>query len=424
MSYLVLTGLNHRTAPLDIRQKAAFDATRLPESLRTLRERTGVLEATILSTCNRVEIVATVEEQSSGVATIENFLAESSHIEPEYLQDILYRHYGDFAIRHVFRVASSLDSMILGEPQILGQVKSCYGAAVETHAVGSQLNSLFQAAFRTAKRVRTETSIGEYPVSAGSAAVELARKIYGSLDHKRILIVGAGKMGETAVRHLVDARVGSITVTNRSFAAACELAEKFHGTACPFEELRNGIAHADIVLTSTGAADILVDVELVREIQRVRKNQPMIFIDISVPRNVDPAVAETEGVFCYDVDDLASVVDANLAERVKAAAAAEKIIDHEVRNFSNRIRSIRTAPAAVQIQGRIEEICHAELERCLRRIGPQDPKAVQELEKMTSRIAAKIAHPLLLELRDSYNSPDENASADLLMRLFKAGDAK
>ena len=175
MSYLVLTGLNHRTAPLDIRQKAAFDAMRLPESLRTLRERTGVLEATILSTCNRVEIVATVEEQSSGVMEIESFLAESSRIELEQLQGILYHHYGDFAIHHLFRVASSLDSMILGEPQILGQVKSCYGAAVETQTVGSYLNGLFQAAFHTAKRVRTETSIGEYPVSAGSAAVELAQ---------------------------------------------------------------------------------------------------------------------------------------------------------------------------------------------------------------------------------------------------------
>ena len=424
MSYLVLTGLNHRTAPLDIRQKAAFDATRLPESLLMLRGRTGVLEATILSTCNRVEIVATVEEQSSGVMEIESFLAESSHIELEQLQGILYHHHGDFAIQHLFRVASSLDSMILGEPQILGQVKSCYGAAVETQTVGSYLNGLFQAAFHTAKRVRTETSIGEYPVSAGSAAVELAGKIYGDLGKKRILIVGAGKMGETAVRHLADAGVGSITVTNRNFNAACELAEKFSGAARPFAELRESIAGADIVLTSTGAADILIAPELVRETQRARRNQPMIFIDSSVPRNVDPAVAEIEGVFCYDVDDLASVVDANLAERVKAAAAAEKIIDHEVRNFSSRIHSIKTAPAAVQIQGRIEEICRAELERCLRRIGPQDSKAVQELETMTSRIAAKIAHPLLTELRNSQNPLEENASVDLLMRLFKTRDAE
>ncbi|MDR0842865.1 MAG: glutamyl-tRNA reductase [Acidobacteriota bacterium] len=424
MDYLVLTGLNHRTAPLDIRQKAAFGATCLPEALHTLQERTGALEAAILSTCNRVEIIATVADQSAGIAEIERFLAESSGIEPGQMQGVLYRHYGDFAIRHVFRVASSLDSMILGEPQILGQVKSCYSAAVEAQTVGSRLNGLFQTAFRAAKRVRTETGIGEYPVSAGSAAVELARKIYGDLGGKSVLIVGAGEMGETAVRHLSDSGAGSITVTNRSFEAARDLAEKFHGAARPFEELCESIARADIVLTSTGAPDILVGPGLVREIRRGRKNDPMVFIDISVPRNVDPAVAGIDGVFCYDVDDLASVVEANLAERVKAAAAAEKIIDHEVHSFSNKLRAVKSAPVAMQIQGRIEEICQAELERCLHRMGTLPPKAMQELEAMTSRIAAKIAHPLLRELRDSQDSPSENAYTDLLTRLFTTKDAK
>ncbi|MDR1727850.1 MAG: glutamyl-tRNA reductase [Acidobacteriota bacterium] len=424
MEHLVLIGLNHRTAPLDVRQKAAFGAERLAGALRALRACEGVAEAAILSTCNRVELVATVEEPSAGVAAMEGFLAEGSGIGRGELRDILYRHHGDFAIRHVFRVASSLDSMILGEPQILGQVKSCYGAAVEAQTVGSRLNGLFQAAFRVAKRVRTETGIGEYPVSAGSAAVELARKVYGDLGRKRVLIVGAGEMGEVVAQHLADSGVGAIEVTNRSYAAAQELAGRFHGTAHPFERLRDALARADIVLTSTGAADILVGRELVREVWRDRKNEPMVFIDIAVPRNVDPAVSEIDGVFCYDVDDLSSVVEANLAERVKAAAAAEKIIDHEVRNFSNRLRATRSAPAAMQIQGRIEEICRAELERCLRRIGPQDAKAVEEMEAMAARIAAKIAHPLLMELRDSQNSPEEHASAALLMRLFQAKDAK
>ena len=424
MSCLVLVGLNHRTAPLDMRQKAAFGAAQLPDGLRELKSRRGVHEAMIVSTCNRVEIIAQVEDQSAGLEEIESFLAGFSNITPAELSGILYRHCGDFAVRHVFRVACSLDSMILGEPQILGQVKSCYGAAVEARAVGSRLNGLLQAAFHTAKRVRTETGIGEYPVSAGSAAVELARKIFGDLDRKRILIVGAGKMGEAAVRHLSGSGAGSITVTNRSFEAACELAGKFHGAAAPFNELGESLAIADIVLTSTGADGILINPGMAREAQRRRKNSPMVFIDISVPRNVDPAVAGIEGVFCYDVDDLANVVEANLSERVKAAADAEKIVDQEVRGFSKRMNALGSAPVAAQIQEHIEEICRAELRRCLRRIGTQDAGTVEELEIMSSRIAAKIAHPLLVQLRDGRDSMSENEWSAMLARAFKVRDMK
>jgi len=417
MSYIVLTGLNHRTAPLDIRQKAAFSAAQLPEELRSLAARPGILEAIIFSTCNRVEILARAEEQSTAV--IENFLSEFSRISPEDLQDKLYRHCGDSAIRHVFRVASSLDSMILGEPQILGQVKSCYHAAVEAQTVGSHLNGLLQAAFRTAKRVRTETSIGEYPVSASSAAVELARKIFGDLGKKRVLIVGTGKMGETAIRHLADSGAGTICVTNRSFDAAMELAERFHGVAQPFDALRDNIALSDIVLTSTGASEILIDTDMARDIMRRRKNDPIVFIDISVPRNVDPAIAAIDGVFCYDVDDLSGVVEANLNERVKAAAVAEKIINHEVKSFSNKLRSLKSAPVIMQIQGHIEEICQSELYRCLRRIGPQDPKHIQEMEAMISRIAAKIAHPFVTQLRESQGSANETAYMDMIRQILK-----
>ena len=422
MSNFVLIGLNHRTAPLDIRQMMAISFAQLPEKLRKLSSQPGILESLILSTCNRVEILVSVEDQEQGIQSIENFLADYGRISKADLKPKLYQHFDNQAIRHIFRVSSSLDSMILGEPQILGQVKSCYSIAVETQTVGTYLNGLLQSAFKTAKRVRTETSIGEYPVSASSAAVELARKVFGDLKKKSILIVGTGKMGETAVRHLAESGVEKIYVTNRSFDAAEELASRFNGIPKPFEELAANIALADIVITSTGASEILIGPAMLHSVMRIRKNSPIVFIDISVPRNVDPAIGAMNDVFCYDVDDLAHVVEANLNERVKAAAAAEKIIDQEVKSFGDKIRSFKSAPLVSHIQGRIDEICQSELQRSLRKMGFLDPKQIQEMETMISRIAAKISHPLVMQLRNSPGSVHEAAFADLIKQIFKTKD--
>ena len=338
MANLVIVGLNHRTAELDLRQLASFDAGQLSIGLNQLSSRPGILEAVIISTCNRVEFLSNVEQEDAGVDSIETFLSEYSQIPIAQLRPKLYRYADNQAVRHVFRVASSLDSMILGEPQILGQVKSCYSAAVDAGTVGTYLNSLLQAAFRTAKRVRSETSIGEYSVSVSSAAVELVRKIFGDLHKKSILIVGAGEMGEAAVRYLADTGARNLYLTNRSLEAAQELAQRYNGIAVPFADLRQSIAHADIVFTSTGASEILIDQPMVQGIMHGRKNAPLAFIDISVPRNVDPEVGSLDNVFCYDIDDLQAVVEANLHERVKAASAAEKIIDQEVESFFAKIK--------------------------------------------------------------------------------------
>jgi glutamyl-tRNA reductase len=422
MLNLLLVGLNHRTAKLDIRQLASFNAIQLPEELRQLAGRPGILESMIISTCNRVEILSNVDHPATGVDSIESFLSEFSRISLPRLQPTLYRYSDDQAIRHVFRVASSLDSMVLGEPQILGQIKSCYSAAVDARTVGTYLNSLLQAAFRAAKRVRSETSIGEYPVSVSSAAVELARKIFGDLQKRSILIVGAGKMGEAAIRNLTEIGAKAVYLTNRSPEAAQELAGRFHGMAVPFEELRAWVSRADVIITSTGAAETLIDRSMVQHIMHGRKKDPMVFIDISVPRNVDPAVGAIEDVFCYDIDDLGAVVEANLHERVKAASAAEKIIDQEVQAFCAKLKSLKVAPVVMQVQGRIEEICQTELQRCLRKIGPQEPKQVQELELMVARIAAKIAHPLVMQLRNGQDSVNESDYADLIRRIFAVKD--
>ncbi len=424
MIKFVLTGLNHRTADLDFRQLASFNGDQIKAGLQRLSVTPGVLEAIIISTCNRVEILIRTDEQADGVGTIETFLSAHSEIPLPQLKPRLYQYADEQAVRHLFRVASSLDSMILGEPQILGQVKSCYSAAVEARSVGTCFNSLLQSAFRVAKRVRTETNIGEYPVSVSSAAIELVGKIFGDLGKKSVLIVGAGKMGEAALRHLSDSGVRSLYLANRNPDTARDLAARFQALAVPFEKLVEWIPRADIVFTSTGAPETLIDCAMVQRAMHERKNEPLAFIDISVPRNVDPKVGAIENVFCYDIDDLQAVVEANLHERVKAAAAAEKIVEQEVQSFCAKLKSFDAAPVMMQVQGRIEEICRLELHRYLKKTGPQEPKEIKELESMLARIAGKIAHPLLLKLRNSQD-PDNAAYMDLISRILKPSkDAK
>jgi glutamyl-tRNA reductase len=417
-----LVGLNHRTAKLDLRQLAAFDAERLSEGLKRLSALPEILESMIISTCNRVEILAIIEDQSNAIDAIETFLSEHSRIAKEELHPALYRYQNERAIRHVFRVASSLDSMILGEPQILGQLKSCYNTAINARTVGSHLNSLLQAAFRVAKRVRSETSIGEFPVSVSSAAVELVRKIFGDLNKMRILIVGAGQMAEDALHHLEETETQAIYVANRSPEAAQDLADRFHGTAVPLGDLTHWIGRCDIVITSTGASETIIHRSMVQQALRERKNGPIAFLDISVPRNVDPDVGALDNVFCYDIDDLAAVVEANLHERQKAAAAAEKIVEEEIRVFNVKLKSKDIGPVVMQVQGRIEDICKIELQRYIKKLGPQETKQVEELEHMVSRIAAKIAHPLVMQLRSNPDEPDASAYADLIRRLFRMKD--
>lgn len=423
MANLVLVGLNHRTARLDIRQLASFDGEQLSQGLRQLSSLPEILESMIISTCNRVEVLSSVDPPSGGVESIESFLSEHSRIPIPELQNIIYTYQGEQAVRHIFRVASSLDSMILGEPQILGQIKSCYNTAFEAHTVGTYLNSLLQAAFRTAKRVRSETSIGEFPVSVSSAAVELTRKIFGELQQKSILIVGAGQMGEETIRNLAGTGIQTVYVANRSPEAARELAAEFNGTAVPFEQLHHWISRTDIVITSTGASEILINREMVQHALHDRKNEPIVFIDISVPRNVDPEISSIDNIFCYDIDDLGAVVEANIHEREKAAVLAEKIVDEEVQAFYTKLRSLDMGPVVMQVQGQIEDICKTELDRYAKKT-TLDPKQLQDLQQMISRIAGKIAHPLVMQLRSSPDSSNPSTYADLVKRIFKMKDTE
>ncbi len=419
MLNLVLVGLNHRTADVGLRERVGFQETRLSVALRELAARPGIREVLILSTCNRVELLSRVADATEGIGTLEAFIKESSGLQQSEIEKALYRFSGADVVRHLFRVSSSLDSMILGEPQILGQVKSSYALAVESNTVGTYLNTLLQAAFHVAKRVRSETPIGEYSVSASSAAVELARKVLGDLKDRSILIVGAGKMGEMAVRHLVSSGAGTIRVTNRSPENAADLAALFSGLAVPFGDLPHWIALSDIVIVSTGAPSAIITKSMADSFMRERKRAPIVIVDLSVPRNVDPGVGLLDNVFCYDIDDLGAVVEANVEERRKAAMLAEKIVEQEVETVCFRIKSLDVTPVVVQLQSRIEEICRNELTRYLRKSRPKDSKEVEELESMVARIAGKIAHPLITHLRsDSHDPAHKEASVSIIRRIL------
>ncbi|MCU1307711.1 MAG: glutamyl-tRNA reductase, partial [Acidobacteriaceae bacterium] len=341
-----LIGINHKTAPVEVRERLAISESRLPEAVRSLTSRPDVEEGIIFSTCNRVEVLT---RSVDIVPDLRGFLYGHFQMESSALDGHLYEYSGPDAIRHLFRVASSLDSMIVGEPQILGQVKEAYAVARSVGAVHSHMDALLSRAFAVAKRVRTETSVGSSAVSVASVAVDLAKKIFGSLQGKQVYLVGAGKMSEIAARHLIANGAGAIFVANRTHERAVELARKFNGDAIRFEQLYEMASEADIVITSTGAPHHIFRREHGEMFLQRRKNKPMFFIDIAVPRDVDPAVNELDGIFVYDIDDLQSVVTSHVADRQREASRAEEIINFEVQRFLERLDTLDVVPTIVSL---------------------------------------------------------------------------
>jgi len=402
MSQIVVVGLNHRSAPVEIREKIAFPASEIGCALRGLLEREQISEVVILSTCNRVEvwILATVGYQ--GTAIVENFLASFHKIPFSELNGHLYHFEGEEAIRHLFRVASSLDSMVLGEPQILGQVKDAYGYAAEFRSIGSVLDKFFSKAFFVAKRVRTETRVASSAVSVSYAAVELARKIFGDLKDKTAMLIGAGEMCELAARHLLSAGIKGILVTNRTFERAAVLAEEFRGTPVRFDDFRDHLQRADIVLSSTGASHAILTRDDVERVIRVRKNRPMFFIDMAVPRDIDPGANQLDNVYVYDIDDLNNVIETNLEERQKEAAKAEEIVVAEVRNFLRWLDAQQVTPTIVSLRQRYEEVRKAEVEKALSALGTDDPKTRKVVEALSASMLNKMLHaPIAAMKRES-----------------------
>jgi glutamyl-tRNA reductase len=405
MRFLV-TGLNHNTAPIELRERLAFAKEALPGATRALLGEPGVKEAMILSTCNRVELLVShngLEPQLPG------FLAKQFSLDRSVLEPHLYCYQDEEAVRHMFRVAASLDSMVVGEAQILGQVKQSWSLARELGAVKGPLDKLLQGAFTAAKRVRTETEIGSSSVSIASVAVDLARRIFGSLDGKRVLLVGAGKMSELAARHLIQHGADSMMVANRTYDRAVRLAEQFLGQAIRFEDLHARAHEADIIITSTGSSEQIFGIEHAQQILHKRKNRPVFLIDIAVPRDVDPQVNRLEGIFLYDIDDLQSVAVSNLVDRGREAERAEAIIAEETERFRRRIRTIDIAPAIVEVQGTAEELRQAELHRQQKLLQSLNPEQQAAVESLTRGLMAKFLHLPLQAMKSAARDGDAAA---------------
>jgi glutamyl-tRNA reductase len=414
-----LIGLNHKTAPVEVRERLALPESHLPDACKSLCQHPGIEEGMILSTCNRVELLA---RSVNGSADLRGFVCAYFHLDPGEYERYFYEYREQDAVRHLFRVTSSLDSMVVGEPQILGQVKEAYAVARAVGAVNSQLDSLLTRAFAVAKRVRTETAVGSSAVSIASVAVELAKKIFGSLQGKHVYLVGAGKMSELAARHLIAHGAASIFVANRTYDRAVQLAHKFNGQAIVFEQLYDTCDKADIVITSTGAPHAIFRREHGELFLSRRRNRPMFFIDIAVPRDVDPGLNKLDGIFVYDIDDLQQAVSSHVADRKKEAERAEVIVASEVERFQARLQTLDVVPTIVSLQDHLETIRQAEIDRVRGRLGPLSPDQEMAVDALTKGIINKIMHTPISTLKTAARESEATTVVDLVRRLFNLQD--
>lgn len=396
---VIVVGLNHKTAPVEIREKLSFQPQALESAHAKLLQTPGVAEGMILSTCNRVEVYSCVDDIGSGINELMGFLSSFHGLPLEKFKEHLFVCSSEEALRHLFRVASSLDSMVVGEPQILGQLKDAYHDACKYEAAGVIINKLLHRAFSVAKRVRTETRIASSAVSISYAAVELAKKIFGSLEGKVVMLVGAGEMCELAAKHFINSGIRDIYVTNRTYERAVNLAKEFNGTPVDFNEFNHTLQKADIILSSTGAPHYIIKPEDVSAALRARKQKPMFLIDIAVPRDIDPKVNDIDNVYLYDIDDMQGVIEANVKGRGKEAEKAEGIIAEEMAVFLHWIQTLELTPTIVAIRERGEEIRKGEIEKALSFLNGISPEQIKVLDAMTSAIVNKLLHHPIVALK-------------------------
>jgi glutamyl-tRNA reductase len=404
-----------------MRERLAFNGTRLDEALSTLVDQQTLDEGIIVSTCNRVEIVASSPAGADlGIERLTGFLCEFHDLPPGSILPHLYCHSHSEAVKHLFRVASSLDSMVIGESQILGQVKEAYQQAVQAGTVGRILSQLMHRTLNVAKRVRTETGISQNPVSISSVAVELARKIFGELLDKTVLLVGAGEMGEQAARNLMEAGTSKLIVTNRTADRAEAMAREFGGGAVNFEAFYDVLPSADIVICSTGAPGYVITLNETGRALRSRRKGPVLFIDISVPRNIDPMVSNVDNCFLFDIDDLDSVVKSNLKERQREALAAESIIESEVQHFIKQLRSLDIGPSVLEVKELLSHLAVAEFRRNRKRMGtlsPEQEAAIQDV--LIPALVNKLSHPVIIHLRTAARNGETTEVLDELRKMVR-----
>jgi len=409
---ILLVGVNHKTAPVEIRERLAFNDEACSEGLRRLVDGEVVREGLIVSTCNRVEILSATSSESIefSAGQLTNFLDSTGRLPSGFLDQHLYRHVNEEAVRHLFRVASSLDSMVVGEPQVLGQVRHAYSIAVEAGTAGRVLNRLVHHTFRVAKRVRTETGIAANAVSISYMAVELGKKIFDSLKGCTVMLIGAGEMAELSARHLVNAGASRVIIANRSEESARRVAEQFGASSVSLDSMDQHLAEADVVICSTGAPTYVLTEEGTRKALERRRNRPTCLIDISVPRNIDPAVGNVPNVFLFDIDDLESVISSNIREREREAERAELIVQSEVMQFQQTLRLMDVGPSIGALREKLQDVARAEMARQRKRLGPLTKEQEAAIESLLMSTVNKISHPILNQMRRFYETSEADPS--------------
>jgi len=418
-------GCSHHTAPVEVRERLAFSREQAAEALTRFRSRYPQAEAVLLSTCNRVELYF-ASEAAEACPTHHDavaFLAEFHGVEVEHVFSKLFEHTGEDFVRHLFTVAASLDSMVVGEAQILGQVKQAYELATNASATGPLTNAAFQAALRVAKRVATETAIQQKRVSIPSVAVaEFAKSVFERFDDKQVLVIGAGEMGEEALRYLIDEGARHISLVNRSLARAEELAIKLAGEPRPWDELHELLVAADLVVSATGAAEPIMNAAVFRSIVAERYQRPLLILDLAIPRDFDPAIGELTGVYLYSIDDLTTACEKNRRERELEWPRAERIIEEETRRFMADLHHRATAPTIKRLKSRAEEVKADEMARLFNKLGPVDPKTQSEIKAAFDRLVNKLLHPPLESLRDEAQQGAPHGLLEALKRLFRLNE--
>lgn len=418
MAELIVIGLNHRTTPIEIRERLAFKEQDMEKALLQVNSLPSLKEGMILSTCNRVEIYALARESENAFKNLKNFLSQYHDLPLKDFEDGLYLLKGNEAVRHIFRVASSLDSMVVGEPQILGQIKSAYNIAVELKTSGIILHRLMHRAFHVAKRIRSETRISNSAVSVSSIAVELAKKIFGTLEKRRVLLIGAGEMSELAARYLLSGGVEKIIIVNRTYERALELAREFNGDAIPFEEINQGLKLVDIVISATDSPTYLIRHEQVSKVMKERKQRPIFFIDIADPRDIEPKIGNIANVYLYNIDDLQKVANENIKDRQKEAQKAEAIIEDEVIKFVNWYRSLEVTPTIIALKKKFDEIRRKELEKTLSLHPHLSEDEKKSLDALTQAIINKILHNPITILKSSQEDAFSELYIDTVRKIF------
>ena len=421
--HTLVVGLNYKTAPVEIREKLSFAEHTIPDAMAALQQQKSILENVIVSTCNRTEIYAVVDQLHTGKYYIKQFLANWFDLTVEQFEEHLFIREEDASLQHLFKVTAGIDSMVLGETQILGQVKKSFLQGQELGTTGTVYNQLFKQAVTFAKRAHSETAIGENAVSVSYAAVELAKKIFGSLKNKHVAILGAGKMGELAIQNLYGSGASKVTVINRTFEKAQNLASKFDGDAKPMSELQCALLEADILITSTGATNCVIDYDLMKSVGTMRKGDPIFLVDIAVPRDIEPSVGDLPNVFLYDIDDLQGIVQANLAERERAANEIIEMIDEEIFAFNKWFATLGVVPVISALRKKaaaIQQETMASIENKMPDLTERERKI---LSKHTKSIINQLLKDPILQAKEMADSAHAAEQLTLFQRIFAIEEA-